>query len=210
MQTVETRIETEVTALEQSQSTLVGWMGATQVITSGDEQKNAEDMLIHARQSLRDIETKRKELLEPVFETRDRINALFKPLSDRLNMGVFVVNKALQDYHLKQAKEAEELQNIALAEQAAKITAAQETGEVVELSPTADIPQAPVKTSHAHLGSVTYREDFDVTIVNPLLVPRELCDPNMSRIRARVKSGVTEIPGVLITKKYITVAKGGK
>lgn len=210
MQTVETRIETEVTALEQSQSTLVGWMGATQVITSGDEQKNAEDMLIHARQSLRDIETKRKELLEPVFETRDRINALFKPLSDRLNMGVFVVNKALQEYHLKQAKEAEELQNIALAEQAAKITAAQETGEVVELSPTADIPQAPVKTSHAHLGSVTYREDFDVTIVNPLLVPRELCDPNMSRIRARVKSGVTEIPGVLITKKYITVAKGGK
>ena len=210
MQAVETRTESEVTALANSQSKLLDWMGSTAVIVSDEEQRNAEDMLIHARQSLRDVEAKRKELLQPVNETRDRINALFKPLSDRLNMGISVVNKALQDYHLKQAKEAEELQAIALTEQAAKITEARETGEIVELTPTVDIPEAPHKTSHAHLGTVTYREDFDISIVNPLLVPRELCDPNLSRIRARVKSGVMEIPGVLITKKYITVAQGGK
>jgi hypothetical protein len=210
VQTIETRIETEAKVLEQNQASLVGWMAASTIITSNDEQRNAEDMLIHARQSLRDIETKRKELLEPVNETRDRINALFKPLSDRLNMGIFVVNKALQDYHSQQVKEAEELRMIALAEQAAKITEARETGEVVEITPTADIPEAPFKTSHAHLGAVTYREDFDVAIVDALLVPRELCDPNLSRIRARVKSGVMEIPGVLITKKYITVARGSK
>jgi len=210
MQTVETRVETEVKTLEQNQATLVSWLGANTVITSGEDQRNAEDMLIHARQGLRDIETKRKELLEPVNETRDRINALFKPLSDKLNMGIFIVNKALQDYHSQQVKEAEELRMIALAEQAAKITEARETGEVVEITPTADVPEAPLKTSHAHLGAVTYREDFDVSIVDPLLVPRELCDPNLSRIRARVKSGVMEIPGVLITKKYVTVARGSK
>ena len=210
MQTIEGRIETEIKTLQQNQATLVNWLGATTVITCGEEQKNAEDMLIHARQSLRDVETKRKELLEPVNETRDRINALFKPLSDKLNMGIFIVNKALQDYHSQQVKEAEELRMIALAEQAAKMTESRETGEVVEITPTADVPEAPPKTSHAHLGAVTYREDFDVSIVDPLLVPRELCDPNLTRIRARVKSGVMEIPGVLITKKFITVARGGK
>ncbi|MGA2669987.1 MAG: hypothetical protein ABSF21_01000 [Dehalococcoidia bacterium] len=210
MQTIETRVETEVTTLQQNQSKLLEWMGATEIIKSDEEQRNAEDMLIHARQSLRDIETKRKELLEPVNETRDRINALFKPLSDKLNMGIFVVNKALQDYHTQQTKEAEELRMIALAEQAAKIVEAEKTGEVVEICPTADIPEAPSKTSHAHLGAVTYREDFDISIVNPSLVPRELCEPNLSRIRARVKSGVMEIPGVLITKKYVTVARGSK
>ncbi|HUX48485.1 MAG TPA: hypothetical protein VMV76_04855, partial [Dehalococcoidia bacterium] len=117
---------------------------------------------------------------------------------------------ALQNYHAQQAREAEELRMIALAEQAKQFAEAKETGEVVEIVQAEDIPEAPLKTSHAHLGSVTYREDFDVSIVNALLVPRELCDPNLGRIRARVKSGVTEIPGVLITKKYITVAKGGK
>ena len=210
MQTIETRTESEVAVLANSQSSLLEWMGSTAVIISDEQQKNAEDMLIHARQSLRNVEAKRKELLQPVNETRDRINALFKPLLERLNMGVFIVNKALQDYHLKQAKEAEELQAIALAEQVAKVAEAQETGEVVEVCQTADIPEAPCKTSHAHLGTVTYRDDFDIAIVNALLVPRELCDPNLSRIRARVKSGITEIPGVLITKKYVTVAKGGK
>lgn len=209
MQTIETRTEGEVTALEQSQSGLLKWM-AEVVVTNNETQKNAEDLLIHARQSLRDIETKRKDLLQPVNETRDRINALFRPLTDRLNTGISVVNRALQDYHLKQAKEAEELQAIALEEQAAKIIEAKKTGEVVELSPAADIPDAPRKTSHAHLGSVTYRDDFDIAIVNASLVPRELCEPNLSRIRARVKSGVTEISGVLITKKVITVAKGGR
>jgi len=127
-----------------------------------------------------------------------------------LNMGIHIVNEALQNYHSKQVKEAEELRMIALAEQASKFAEAKETGEVVEITPAEEVPETPLKTSHAHLGNVTYREDFEVIIVNPLLVPRELCDPNISRIRARVKSGITEIPGVLITKKYITVAKGGK
>ena len=209
MQTAETRTETEITTLEQHQSTLLKWMADITVVASQEEQRNAEDLLIHARQSLRDIEAKRKELLQPVFETRDRINALFKPLSDKLNMGIYVVNKALQDYHSKQAREAETARLAALAEQAAQLAEARETGEVVELCQTTAIPEAPHKTSHAHLGSVTYRDDFDISIVNALLVPRELCDPNLSRIRARVKSGVKEIPGVLITKGYITVAKGG-
>ena len=205
-----TRIENEVTALQNSQSSLIQWMASTTTIESREQQQNAEDMLIHARQSLRNVEAKRKELLQPVNETRDRINALFKPLSDRLKMGIHVVNEALQEYRLKEAREAEELRAIALAEQAAKVAEAKETGEVVDLGRSGDIPEAPSKTSHAHLGTVTYRDDFDIIIVDPFKVPRDLCDPNMSRIRARVKSGVTEIPGVLITKTVTTVARGGK
>lgn len=210
MQTIESRTENEVITLEQNQSSLLGWMTDV-AVTTDVEQKNGEDLLIHARQSLRDIESKRKDLLQPVNETKERINNLFKPLTDRLNMGIHIVNEALQNYHAQQAREAEELRMIALDEQASKLAEAKETGEVIELCPTIDIPEAPHKTSHAHLGSVTYRDDFDVSIVNPLLVPRELCDPNLPRIRARVKSGVTEIPGVLITKKYTTYSRrGGK
>ena len=203
------KTETIVTTLEQGQSSLLKWMAAAEV-TSVSQQKEAEDMLIHARQALRNVEAKRKGLLQPVDETRDRINALFKPLSERLNMAIFIVNKALQSYHTEQVRIAEEQRMALLAEQAARLSEAQETGEVVEPPSTEVIPHAPSKTSRAHLGSVTYREEPDVTIVNPFLVPRELCDPNISRIRARAKSGVTEIPGVLITIKYITVTRGGR
>ncbi len=201
--------KTEVAALEQSQSSLLSWM-ATAKVTSTDEQKGAEDLLIHARQALRDVESKRKGLLEPVFETRDRINALFKPLAEKLNTAIFVVNRSLQAYHFEQVRIVEEERLSLLAEQAEKIVEARETGEVIELPSVEVLPEAPQKTSYANLGSVTYRENLEVTIVNPLLVPRELCDPNMSRIRARAKSGVTEIPGVLISKKYTTIARGSK
>lgn len=204
------RTETVVEALEQSQTSLLEWMAKSEVITSLVEQKNAEDTLIHARQALRNVEAKRKELLEPVNETRDRINDLFKPLTERLNMAISAVNRALQGYHAEQARIAAEDRMALLAEQAAKLAEAQETGEVVELPSTEVVPEAPTKTSKANFGSVTYREDIEVMIVNPLLVPRELCDPNLSKIRARAKSGVKEIPGVLISKKYVTVARGGK
>jgi len=209
MQVLQDRPEAIVETLEQDQTTLLTWMEAIQVITSEAEQKNAEDLLIHARQALKNVEAKRRELLEPVEETRDRINDLFKPLGDKLRLSISVVNRALQAHHAEQSRIAEEERMALLAEQAARLAEAQETGEVVELPSAAVMPEAPTKTSRAHLGSVTYREDIDVTVVNPLLVPRELCDPNLPRIRARAKSGVKEIPGVLITTKYITSTRGG-
>lgn len=38
-----------------------------------------------------------------------------------------------------------------------------------------------------------------VTLVDPLLVPREYCEPNMAMIREAVANGVKEIPGISIT-----------
>lgn len=197
------KVENAVAFLEQNQSTLLGWMADVQ-ITSAIEQKNAEDMLIHARQALKSVEAKRKELQEPISEARDRINKLFKPLSEHLNTAISTVDQALRGYHTEQMRIAEEKRLLLLTEQAETIAEAQETGEVVNPPFSEVMPESPAKTSRANLGSVTYREDIDVTVVNPLLVPRDLCDPSIPKIRARAKSGVKEIPGVLITKKYIT------
>lgn len=38
-----------------------------------------------------------------------------------------------------------------------------------------------------------------VTLVDPLLVPREYCEPNMAMIREAISNGVKEIPGISIT-----------
>ena len=39
------------------------------------------------------------------------------------------------------------------------------------------------------------------------LLEINFCEPSMLKIRARVKSGVTNIPGVLISRKYIPSAR---
>lgn len=46
---------------------------------------------------------------------------------------------------------------------------------------------------------------IDFEVVDPMMVPREWCDPNETRIRAQVKAtGLrTEIPGVRVFERSI-------
>jgi len=196
--------------LEQSQQPLLHWLGEITVATD-QEQKQAEDLLISARYALKQATEKRMELTRPLDEAKKRIIDLFKPYVLRLEQGIDAVNSALVKYHNKKRIEAEAARLTAFAEEAARIRAAQGTGEIIE--PLQLPVQDPVpSTSRAHLGSVSYQEDFEVQIVVPDLVPRDLCEPSMPRIRARVKSGVTDIPGVVISRKYITATRqaGGR
>jgi len=197
--------EVAITELQTRESSLLTWLGNVQVTTK-EEQHYAEDMLISAKRAVKEAEEARKRLTRPIDESKARIIEMFKPYVERLLKGISVLNIALYQYHDKQRIEAEAVRLAALAEQAARIAAARDTGEMIE--PLARATETEVaKTSHAHLGTVTYREDYDIQIVRPNDVPRDLCEPSMSKIRDRVKSGVLDIPGVLVSKKYTSVAR---
>ena len=131
---------------------------------------------------------------------------MFRPYLDRLNIGVTLLTRVLQQYHALKVEEAEAARLAQLAKQAALIAAAKVTGEVVEPLSQA-ITKAIPKSSRSNLGMVTYREDYNIEIVNPNLVPRDLCEPSMTKIRARVKSGITAIPGVLVARKYVETTR---
>ena len=117
-----------------------------------------------------------------------------------------MLTRALQQYHAKQVAEAEAARLRQLAQQAARIAEAKDTGEIIELL-SQSITPAMAKSSRSNLGMVTYREDYSIEIVGPNLVPRDLCEPSMIKIRARVKSGIIEIPGVLVAKKYVETTR---
>jgi len=198
--------KTIVTTLEKGQESLFTWLAATKV-TSDKEQKDAEDLLIVARRAVKDAEAKRKDLTQPLDESKARIIALFKPYIERLNIGIKQLNDELGRYHEQKRIAAEAERLTELAKEAARIREAGGTGEVLEPLPAPITPAVP-KTSHTHLGTVSYRDDFDIQIVDPSQVPRDLCEPSMPKIRARVKSGVLDIPGVLIARKTISTARG--
>jgi len=202
--------QTAVEDLESQQEILLRWLDNPQV-TSDTEQKQAEDLLISARFALKQAEEKRKELTRPLDESKKRIIELFKQYVDKLSTGINCLTTALHHYHADKVAAAEAARLAALAQEAARIAAAKGNGEIIQPLSKPVVPELP-KTSRTNLGRVTYREDYDIQIVDPNLVPRDLCDPSMSRIRARVKSGVTDIPGVLVTRKYTPSAslQGGK
>lgn len=194
----------ELVTIEDREKILLKWLNNIQ-IASVEEQKNCEDMLIHARQVLKEADAKRKELHEPYKREIDRINDLFKPFMDKLSMGINSVMKALDSWRLEQRRIAEAAQMEAMKKQAEAVAMSKVTGEIVE--PITEVIPTVSKTSHANIGSVTYRKQIEVQVVNPDLVPRDLCEPSLSKIRKRAESGVREIPGVLITEKEIPVTR---
>jgi len=194
--------EVAITGLQEKQASLLKWMD-TVTVTNDEEQRNTEDLLIGGRRALKEVTAVRLELTRPLDESKKGIIALFAPYVAQITDGITRVDEELRRYHNQKRIAAEAARLAALAEEAARIAEARETGEILE--PLAQAPVEPVlKTSRAHMGSVTYRDDYDINIVDPQLVPRDLCEPSMPKIRARVKSGIMNIPGVLVSKKYVT------
>lgn len=195
----------ELANLEASSQPLLKHLYAIKV-ASPEEQKNAEDLLIVARRARTAADEKRKQLTRPLDEAKRRIIQLFEPYINRLDTGINILNRELTAYHESLLELQRQAQRKALEEQAARMTEAQQTGEVVDLPQATTLPNV-AKTSRAHLGTVTYRDDLAILIINPDQVPRDLCEPSMPRIRARVKSGVTNIPGVLVTTNTVSVTR---
>lgn len=202
--------QTAVEELESQQEILLRWLDDPQV-TNDQEQKQAEDLLISARFALKQAEEARKELTRPLDESKKGIIELFKPYVYKLSNGIEAINRALHYYHADKVAAAEAERLAALAQEASRIAAAKDNGEIIQPLASPLVPELP-KTSRTHLGRVTYRDDYDIQIVDPNLVPRDLCEPSMPKIRARVKSGITDIAGVLVSRKFTTSAslQGGK
>ena len=196
--------------LESKQSDLLKWLGNI-TVTNEEEQSNVEDINLAAKGAIKEAVAVRKTITTPMDEAKKRVMDLFRPYIDRLELGVATSDRELNAYHAQVVAQQEEERMLRLAEEAARIeelqAEAKETGEIVEPLVMQDIIPIPLKTHHTNLGSVTYREGLDIAIINPNLVPRDLCEPSPRKIRARAESGVTDIPGVVITKKYTTAGR---
>ncbi len=206
---IQEQVRAEIAALEDGSSRLLHWSEQQFEVLTDEQERNAEDLLIGLRQAEKVADEKRREILRPIDEARAKVQALFKPYLDNLAKARASITKGLTIYHEEQQKAAEKARILMLEEQAQGIAEAKKTGEVVEtpmLAPD-ELPTV-AKTSHANLGSVTYREDIEVTIVNLRLIPRDLMLPDMPKIKARVKSGM-DVPGVLVTRKQVPVTRAG-
>ncbi len=170
-------------------------------ITNQEEQKIYEDDLISARQAYNRAEEMRKSLVDPLNLSVSRINSLFKSYTSKLTTGISQLSMALDKWRKEQSDVSEEKMMTEAEIYWQKVKEAKGTGEVVPLPQLNAV--LPAKTSYANMGSVNYREVIDVQIVSPNDVERDLCEPSIKKIKARAESGITDIKGVVITKKFM-------
>ncbi|MCX5996952.1 MAG: hypothetical protein NTV42_04895, partial [Chloroflexi bacterium] len=73
----------ELLQLQKRDEPLLRYIIEAVEITTSEQQKNCEDLLIIGRRSWKTADEKRKELVAPLRETEKQINNLFKPYLSR-------------------------------------------------------------------------------------------------------------------------------
>lgn len=210
------------------------WVTNELIIDSPEQLKNASDLLALGKRFEKDAEAKLAEITKPLRAEEQAARDAFKPLISRIHLGWSPIDAAIIRYHAKIRREADELIRLQAAEMKAKQQAAEElqiqqmmanakaaeeskeTGEVfepVEITPMPQ-PEALIVEQvkplvRGNMGSTTIKETPDFTIIpgKENDVPRNLCSPDLKKIKAWYAAGFHEIPGVLITMKSHTISR---
>ena len=203
-------------------------------IDNPEQSRNASDLLAIGKDIYKSLEEARKAEKAPFMESAKEVDEQYKPALNRVQMAVGKLDDALITYHRKAKAEADALLKMQHGEQETKRLAAEaalietlkanrakleetkETGEVFEPVPLPALPEPeaiivePVRQSiRGTLGTTNIKDTPEFTLIagEEDKVPRNLCSPDMSKIKKWYAAGFHEIPGVMVTMRSHTVSR---
>jgi hypothetical protein len=147
------------------------------------------------------LETERKRLVDPLNAQVKEINSSFKPYSDALEGLQATLKKKLvmwAEEKERLAREKAERQRRAMEELRKKeLEEASKAG--IEAAPALVLPvKEAEKTVHSDTGSATAGKRWTFEIVDANAIPRQYLKVDEPSIRAAIRDGAREIPGVRI------------
>lgn len=148
------------------------------------------------------IEEKRTFFVKPLNDQVKKINELFKETAAPLARADYILRGKLLAYQMdvRRKKKEEDDRLRALAEKEQKRLEKQAEKKGLPAPPPVVVPvsQAPAKTIQTGMGSATSKTVWDFDIIDEDQIPRAYLVVDQAKIRAVVKAGVREIPGVKI------------
>ena len=172
-----------------------------------------------AKKLVKKLSDKRKEITSPADDFKKQVMAVEKKETEQLNKLIARGDELMSAYALEQARKAEEERRRIEAQQAAFAEAEVERQRRAELAASAfgvdhniSVPSAPMPDfrptiAKAKASNASFTEVWTYEVVNPNLVPRELCSPDSAKISALLKSKKAEgfkvdefvVPGLKIS-----------
>lgn len=152
----------------------------------------ANDLVSEVKSRAAQLEAKRKERTRPLDETKKLIMADFNEIIEPLVRFEEVVKKQMIDFlRAEQKRKDEEQARI----DAAALAEAKKNNVSDVVVPIVNEEVRTVRTGGA---TSTLKDKWEVTILNPALVPLEYLSPDPKKIQAAVDKGVRNIPGTKI------------
>ena len=196
--------EKEVKEIQSQANKIVA---AAQALAAADEagMGEATALLGWIARAKKQVEEKRKFFVKPLNDQVKKINAMFKeyaaPLeqSDNLLRGKILTYRREQDRIRRE--EEERLRKLQEKEQKRLEKLAEKNGAPPPPPMPTPIIQEQAKTVHSDFGTVSAKKVWDFDVEDESKVPREFLMVNEKAIRAAVKAGVRNIPGVKIYQR---------
>ncbi len=163
-------------------------------VTDDATAAHAARMARQAREILKAKDEERKTITTPLLEAKRATDAYFKPTLETIERIKRHYEQAIATYD----RQREQARAAVLVQSAAEIS--------VGIVPTEPIPE-PV-----HVEKTSVRHGWEPEIVDPDLVPREFCSPDLKKIRDAIWYADThrppqDIPGVRFVPKSIVVVR---
>jgi len=161
----------------------------------------AVQMMGQARQLSTAVETLKDKRLKPHNEFRTKMISFAKTFTGPLEDVVKVLKKKTETYAYQEilrqrAEQKAELEAAAKRQAEMDATAAEAGVETVILPQIAVDQEKKVQTRTETGSSLSIKLEWQGTVQNEALVPREYCSPDQKKIDKAIQAGVREIPGV--------------
>jgi len=197
----------EIVQLRDDANTLLYKAEEIAVINNLDEEARAVEFLTQTKRRAKIVDEKRKEYVAPLKAVIDKVNDDFKTILEPLAQAEVIVKRGMTTFRdseeLRKKQEAREE-----AERAAKAAVNTFKNEMTDESMgkaqeaigalQEAKAEAPRTVEGASGGQARFRKDWKFEIVDASIVPAEYRVVDAALVRAAVKKGEREIPGVRI------------
>lgn len=204
-------------ATEETQALLV--QVKAMLIKTQSQCQMASDVRNKAKDMLKALDKERKEMTIPLDNVKSQIMDKYRPAVECLNSVVLILNTGISAYITEQEQIQREKQRRleieaerrrqeaeAKAQEWAEKGNEKKSEEWQEKAENVVAPIVPDVT--AEITGMSYRDDWDIEIIDVSLVPHDYCCPDEQMIRRFVKAtkGTKPIAGVKIITKKIPIS----
>lgn len=183
--------QVELTKYNDEVEKALGHARRVSIDTDDDATSNVE-FAGQMRKLSKKIDATRKDISAPAREFVAKVNALASGYTEKLDEAINLISSKVGKFnHEKAEQQRIELEALAIIEEAAGVKTDSNVVAVKENTKTA-------------LASTYQSTEWDIEVTDLEKVPVQYLMLNESMVKAAIKSGRTDIPGLKVTEKKVT------
>lgn len=169
-------------------------------VTTAEQSMEAGRMLVQLKTWRTQVEQKRQFFTRPLKEHVKRVEALFKPVLDKLDEADASIRKKVLEYRTAHEEQAR-AERAKLLEQAREAQQAGENDAALALATEASSLETLQRSLTLDEGALQVRKVWDFEVEDYAAIPREFFTLDEKKVRAAIRAGQTSIPGLRVFQK---------